>query len=86
MDDTISLNINGTAINFNVDTMAHEHLIDEMQADSKVTPMHKFLIRTVVPESREALKPFLKNPGSLMEIGGKVLEEFSPKLKITVGE
>lgn len=85
-DNTIILNINDTAIHFNVSTNAHERLIDEMKADSKVVPMHNFLMRTVEAESKEALAPFLKNPSSTMEIGGKVLEEFSPKLRITVGE
>jgi hypothetical protein len=81
-----TLNINDTVIHFNVTTTAHERLIDEMKADSKVVPMHNFLMRTVDAESKEALAPFLKNPSSTMEIGGKVLEEFSPKLRITVGE
>jgi len=86
MENKITLKINGNPILFNVNTDAHERLIDEMKADNKVAPMHNFLIRTVDKESKEALTPFLKYPSSVMEIGGKVLEEFSPKLKLTVGE
>jgi len=86
MNDKITLNINCTPVHFNVTQDTHERLIDEMKIESKVGPMNNFLIRTVDPESKEALAPFIKNAGSIMEIGGKVLEEFTPKLKITVGE
>lgn len=86
MKNKISLNINGNQIEFNVDETAQEHLIDAMQADNKVAPMHTFLMRTVTPETKEKLKPFLKNPASTMEIGSKLIEEFTPKLQITVGE
>lgn len=83
---TISLNINGTIIRFNVDTTAEEKFIDEVQEDNKVTPMRNFLMRTVDPESKEALKPFLKSPSTAMKIGEKVVEAFSPTLEIALGE
>ncbi len=86
MADKLTLNINGDPIHFNVTEDTHERLIDEMKADSKVAPMNNFLVRTVDPESKEALAPFLKNPGLVMEIGTKVLEAFTPKIKVTVGE
>lgn len=82
----ITLKLNGTPIHFNVTPDTHERLIDEIKANSKVAPMNNFLVRTVDAESKEALAPFLKNAGLVVEIATKVLEEFTPKLKITVGE
>ena len=86
MSDNISLTINGEKIDFNVTADSYEKLIDELQPNSKVTPMHNFLMRTVTPETKEMLVPFMSNPGNVTEICGKVMEEYSPKLKITLGE
>lgn len=86
MSETITLTINKTKINFNVDPTDQENLIDQLKANNKVAPMHQFLMRTVDPECKEALKPFLKYPSSVMQIGEKLVEEFSPKINITVGE
>ena len=88
MDDkqVVKLNINGQEIVFNVDDAAHEKLIDEMQPNKKVVPMHNFLVRVVQPESKDALTPLLKKPGAVMEIAAKLLEEFSPELSIKLGE
>lgn len=86
MAETIKLNINDKSIVFNVTTDAYEKVIDEMRPDSKVTPMHNFLTRTVDSKSKDGLMAFLNNPANIIEIGGKVMEEYAPKLKITVGE
>ncbi len=82
----VTLKINDTTIHFNVPPEEQERLIDQMKAESKVSPMHNFLVRTVDKESKEALMPFLVNPSSTMEIGGEVIAAAVPKLKITVGE
>jgi hypothetical protein len=88
MDDKkdITLTINGDKIRFNVDTTAQEHLIDETRPDSKVAPMHRFLMRTVAPDSKDALKPLLENPSTVMIIGNEVVTAYMPQLKITLGE
>lgn len=86
MSERITLNINSEAIHFDVTTENHERLVDEMQANSKVAPMHNFLTRCVAAESKEALAPYLKHTGHMMQIGGQLIEAFTPKLKITVGE
>ena len=57
-----------------------------MQAESKVAPMHNFLTRCVAAESKEALAPYLKHTGHMMQIGGQLIKAFTPKLTITVGE
>jgi hypothetical protein len=85
-DNKVTLTINGKKITFNVTPESHERLIDEMQPNSKVTPMHNFLVRSVGKESKEDLTPLLKNPSTVIEIGTAVIEAISPKLKITLGE
>ena len=82
----VTLTINGTALTFSVDGEDQERLIDELKTDSKVAPMHNFLTRTVTQESKESLKPFLKIPTAVMQIGEKVVEASTPAIKITVGE
>lgn len=82
----VTLTINGTTLKFSVGSEDQERLIDELKTDSKVAPMHNFLTRTVAQESREGLKPFLKMPSAVMQIGEKVVESSTPAIKITVGE
>ncbi len=84
--NTITLKVNGTGIKFNIDVNAQEQLIDAMGPGNKVGPMNNFLTRTVAEESKEALKPFLKEPSAVMRIGEKVVELAAPDLQITVGE
>lgn len=86
MADKFSLGIGGKSIKFIFKPELQERLINETMPGNKVTPMHNFLIRVVDPESKEDLKPFLRNPGSIMEIGSSVMEQCLPKLNITVGE
>ncbi len=86
MNEPIVMKINGEAITFDVTNDVHERLINEMQPNNKVGPMHNFLTRSVAKESKEALAPFLENPSSVMAITERLIEKFVPKLKITVGE
>ena len=86
MSEKVTLTANGTPIHFDVTNETHERLIDEIQKDSKVVPMHNFLSRSVVAESKEILKPLLKNPGNVMQLGGQLLDKITPHLEITVGE
>lgn len=82
----INLNIGGKSIDFIVTPEDQSKMINETTPNNKVTPAHNFLIRTVVPECKENLIPFLKIPASTLEICGAVTQEFMPDLKITVGE
>jgi len=85
-NNQITLNINGSKIIFNVDETAHERLIDEMQPNAKVVPMHNFLMRTVTPETKAALEPLIEHPASVVDIATHVVGQFTPKLRITLGE
>ncbi|MGB3222525.1 MAG: putative phage tail assembly chaperone [Desulforhopalus sp.] len=86
MSEKITLKLNGKSVGFDVTNDTHERLINEMQPTDKVGPMHNFLVRTVDQESKETLAPFLKSPSSIMAITEKIIEKFTPQLKITVGE
>ncbi len=86
MSEPIVMKINDDSVTFDVTNDTHERLINEMQPTNKVGPMHNFLIRSVSPESKETLIPYLKNPTSVMIIGEQLIEKFVPTLKITVGE
>lgn len=82
----VTLTINESKLVFRVGSEDQERLIDELKTDSKVAPMHNFLTRTIAVECRDALKPFLKIPSAVMQIGEKVVEASTPAIKITVGE
>lgn len=86
MSETIKLTINDNDIHFNIDMKAQERLVNEMQPNQKVAPMHNFLVRTVTPESKEALKPFLEVPIYVMQIAEKVLDGYRSKLDFVLGE
>ncbi|MDM7114387.1 putative phage tail assembly chaperone, partial [Klebsiella pneumoniae] len=43
-----------------------------------------FLMRIVTPETKEALETILALPGAALQVVGKVLEEYTPELEITV--
>ncbi len=82
----INLNIGGKSIDFTVTPEDQANMINATKIDDKVTPMHNFLVRTVDESCKKDLLEFLKIPASTIEICTAVTKEFTPDLKITVGE
>jgi hypothetical protein len=86
MDRNITLDINGSEIEFNVGVDAYNKFINEFQPTNKVAPSHTFLMRTVTEASKPALRELLAIPGAAVEIVGALVEEYKPDLVITVGK
>ncbi|MHC5175229.1 putative phage tail assembly chaperone [Serratia rhizosphaerae] len=81
---SIVLVIAGTEVTFSPDAATYNKYINEMTMTNKVAPAHNFLMRTVDAKSKEALENILKQPGAVLQIVGKVLEEYTPELEIIV--
>ena len=86
MKKTITLNVNGKPLHFDMTPEVYNRYIDELQATKKVGPTQNLLMRAVQPEDKEALKEFTGMPGGAMHIGAMLIEEYSPDLNVTVGE
>ncbi|MCP2230148.1 putative phage tail assembly chaperone [Erwinia aphidicola] len=84
MAKSIVLNIAGVDITFNPDMATYNKYINEVAMNNKVAPAHNFLVRTVEAGSKEALLKFMEIPGATLQIVGKLLEEYTPELEITV--
>ncbi len=80
----ITLIVAGTEITFYPDTATYNKYINEMTLTNKVAPAHNFLMRTVEPDHRAALESILGRPGAVLQIVGKVLEEYTPELEILI--
>ncbi|MGL1932181.1 MAG: putative phage tail assembly chaperone [Desulfotalea sp.] len=85
-EQKIEIKLNGKKIYFEPTVELQEKYINETLPNNKVAPLHNFLMRSVCPESKEALKPFLLNPAHTMMIGEKVGSAFIPELKIEMGK
>ena len=52
--------------------------------NNKVAPSKNLMMTTVKQEEKAALKPFLENPLTVMDLAGALLEEYSPDIDIVV--
>ncbi|WP_455811897.1 putative phage tail assembly chaperone [Pseudomonas graminis] len=84
MAKPIVLTIAGTDISFSPDMATYNKYINEMAMNNKVAPAYNFLVRIVDADSKEALLKIMEQPGATLQIVGKVLEEYTPELEITV--
>lgn len=84
MAKSIVLHIAGVDITFKPDMATYNKYINEVAMNNKVAPAHNFLVRTVEADSKEALLKFMEIPGATLQIVGKLLEEYTPELEITV--
>lgn len=82
----IEMKVAGVDLVFQPTTTDYNNMINTMQADNKVAPAQQFLLRTVAPESREALKGILERPGAVLQLMEAVITRYAPKLDIEVKE
>lgn len=86
MKKTVTLQVNGKKLVFNVTPEAYNKYIDEIQSHKKVGPTRNLLMRTITAESKEDLKSLVDLPGAAMHIASSLVEEYAPDLEIRVGE
>lgn len=81
---TITLTIADNDFDFTLGAPEVTKYFNAMTQTNKVAPAHNLLSTTVKADQREALKPYLGNPVTTIQIAGALLEEFSPDVEITV--
>lgn len=81
---TITLSIADNDFDFTLGAPEVTKYFNAMTQTNKVAPAHNLLSTTVKADQREALKPYLSNPVTTIQIAGALLEEFSPDVEITV--
>ncbi|MEZ6853128.1 putative phage tail assembly chaperone [Halodesulfovibrio aestuarii] len=86
MEKTISLTVNGIDLAFDVTLEAFNTYANEMQPTDKVNPCHNFLMRTVKAEYKDALRELLNQPGVAIELAAAVINDYKPKVTITLGK
>lgn len=84
MAKPIVLTIGAKDISFSPDVSTYNKYINEMSMTNKIAPAHNFLVRTVAAEDKEALLEIIALPGATLQVVGKLLEEYTPELEITV--
>lgn len=80
----IEMKIAGKDVSFSPNVTAYNKYINDITMGNKISPAHNFLVRIVTPETKEALTELLERPGAALQIVGKVLDEYTPELEITV--
>ena len=80
----ITLTIAGKDYRFTPDVQTYNKYINEMTMSNKIAPAHNFLSRTVMLDDKDDLLELLKRPGAVLQIVGRLLDEYTPELEITV--
>ncbi len=80
----ITLAVGDTELPFNVTTADYNSFINEMKPDDKVAPATRLLRRTLTDKELRPKLDELCDCGLAVELAGKLMDEFRPKLEIEV--
>lgn len=80
----ITLEIGDQEFDFDIDVALVTKYINGLTQANKVAPSYNLLMNTVKQEQKARLKPLLVHPTTTMEIAGALVEEFQPKVEVTV--
>ena len=80
----ITLEIGDQEFDFDIDVALVTKYINGLTQANKVAPSYNLLMNTVKQEQKAKLKPLLVHPTTTMEIAGALVEEFQPKVEVTV--
>lgn len=83
-EKNITLTIGGTEYPFRVTTTEYNAYINDITPDNKVSPSKNFIRRCLVEKKQMETIVDLCDQGLGIEIAGKLIEEFHPKLEIEV--
>lgn len=80
----ITLEIGDQDFLFRVSDADISKYINSVTNASKIAPANNLLMNTVDQAQRATLKPLLKNSLAIVEIASALVDEYGPKLAITV--
>jgi hypothetical protein len=85
--ETFAVNVVGDiALKFSLDEKSHTEFINRMDASNKVQPSYNFLISSVVPGDKDALKALMQKAGwgkLAVEIASELVDAFNPQVEMT---
>ena len=80
----IVLTIGETDFTFRVETSDYNSYINDLKPDNKITPSVNFVRRTLADKTQRPALDELCEQGLAIDIAGMLVEEFRPKLEISV--
>lgn len=84
-EQEIELEAGGKDFTFTVTRESYNRYINSITPANKVAPSHNFLMDCVNEDSRASLRELLENtPGAEVQMGGAVIEEYTPDLALVV--
>lgn len=86
MKKTISAEVQGRELRFEVTTEAYNKYLNEVSQNNKIAPAKNFLRRTVKAECKEDLMTLMQIPSLAPLLCSSILEEYTPDVEIIVGE
>lgn len=86
MAKEITLYVNDKPLLFAVELSDYNRYVNELTPYNKVAPARNFLMRSVAPESKDALREIVDLPGVGVQLVSALLDEFMPDVNITVGK
>lgn len=86
MAKEITLYVDDKPLLFAVELSDYNRYVNELTPYSKVAPARNFLMRCVVPDSKDALREIVDLPGVGVQLVAALLDEFMPDVTITVGK
>lgn len=83
--NVITLSIGDTDLHFEPTLTAYNQCLNDAAKKSNITGAFRdYLMKTVKPESREALKGLIQRPGVVANLVQALNEEFAPEVEIQV--
>lgn len=86
MEKLIKRRVQKQPLEFVVTSEAYAQYVRELSPDNKIAPARNFLMRTVKPEFREALRELMELPSLDLRLAANLLEEFLPDFEFDLGE
>jgi hypothetical protein len=80
----ITLNVGDQELHFEVSLPIYNTYIDQIKVDSKVVPSLNFVRQALADKAQRPVLDELCNQGLAIDIAGALVEEFRPKVEITI--
>jgi hypothetical protein len=85
LEKKITVEVGEEELEFNVNLAAHDKYINELSMKDKIKPAVNFLMATIAPENKLALKALFKTiPGASLDLAASVFEEYKPDFDISI--
>ncbi|KDM89696.1 putative phage tail assembly chaperone [Photobacterium galatheae] len=85
MSKTITLTVAGTDVIFQPTPDLYAEYMGQVAQGNIADGAHNFIMQSASDDSKESLRGLTdKNPGAAMQLAGVLMQEYAPKIAITV--